>query len=178
MRSDRRSPKLACSTRNFWATYGLGSIPRYDARGRSALRCVRQGVSPQPTSSTFRSERRRKYSATVTAMLTFRRTSVSLLMRCVPRYQRSKYARSKRLMSGSHADTSDEARQPWRARLDLLQRLFRQTVARKEHEERENQKRPTLQNRQKDADDADDGEENGKRQTDVDHLWGRKSARY
>src|ERR1700693_5886915 len=81
-------------------------------------------------------------------------------------------------MSVAHADTSDEAGQARGGGAGFLKRLFRQTMAWKEHEERENEKRPPLQNRQKHADDADDGEDNGKRQTDVDHLRGRKSARY
>jgi DNA-binding MarR family transcriptional regulator len=60
--------------------------------GRSALRWVNHGASPQPMSIAFRSVRRRKYSVAATAMETLRRTSGAGPIFARPRYQRSKYA--------------------------------------------------------------------------------------
>src|SRR6266550_1652438 len=80
--------------------------------------------------------------------------------------------------SGSHSEAPDEARDSRRARLDFQQRLLRQTMVWKEHEKRKDQKRPALKDRQKDADDADDREDNGERQADEGHLRGSRSARY
>src|ERR1700686_3783886 len=76
------------------------------------------------------------------------------------------------------ADASEEALQTRQAAFDFLQRFFRQPVAWKEHEERENQERPALKDRQKDADDADDGEDHCQREANVNHLRDRRSARY
>src|ERR1700682_2642746 len=82
------------------------------------------------------------------------------------------------LLMVTDADASEEAFKTRQAALDLLQCFFRKPVAWKEHEERENQERPALKDRQKDADDADDGEDDGERQPNVDHLRDRISARY